>query len=275
LGEEDLFLRNGASHGLFLDGGLRVNATIANTDRTVGARLSGEIARVFGDQGLPSGSVEATFEGSAGQSFGAFSIRGMRLILYGEANDYVGKGMAGGELVIRPPREARFATHENVIIGNTVLYGATGGTLYAAGRAGERFCVRNSGARAVVEGLGDHGCEYMTGGIVVVLGEVGKNFGAGMTGGIAYVLDEAHLLPERYNPQLVSIERLNTDDEDLSTLLREHLHWTESPRAREVLANWEEFRPKFWRVVPHPSGASVKVAPVRAPEVTAQAQSAP
>jgi glutamate synthase domain-containing protein 2/glutamate synthase domain-containing protein 3 len=275
LGEEDLFLNNGASHGLFLDGGLRLKAEIANTDRTVGAKLSGEIARVHGDQGLPDGSIEATFEGSAGQSFGAFCIRGMRLILFGEANDYVGKGMAGGELVIRPPTRSQFASHENVIIGNTVLYGATGGTLYAAGRGGERFCVRNSGARAVIEGLGDHGCEYMTGGIVVVLGEVGKNFAAGMTGGVAYVLDEAHLLPERYNPQLVSIERLKEDNEDLLSLLREHLHWTESPRAQEVLTNWEEFRPEFWVVMPHPPEAAVKVAPSLFSTIGAPAENAP
>ena len=156
---------------------------IRNTDRTVGAKLSGMIAEVRGDQGLPAGSICVRLSGTAGQSFGAFTIHGVTLSLTGQANDYVGKGLAGGEIVIRPPENAKFVWHHNVILGNTALYGATAGELYAAGRAGERFAVRNSGARAVVEGVGDHGCEYMTGGTVVVLGKTGRNFGAGMTGG--------------------------------------------------------------------------------------------
>ena len=172
-------------------GPVKLSYPIRNIHRTVGARLAGEIARRYGDKGLPTATIDVTLRGVAGQSFGAFAIAGMRLTLIGEANDYVGKGMAGGELIIRPPDESPFVWHKNTIIGNTCLYGATGGVLYAAGRAGERFGVRNSGAMAVVEGLGDHGCEYMTGGIVLILGETGRNFGAGMTGGRAYVLDRS------------------------------------------------------------------------------------
>ena len=151
----------------------------------------------------------AGFGEARGQSFGAFCVRGLRLVLTGEANDYVGKGMHGGELIVRPPGDATFPSHRNAIVGNTVMYGATGGVLYAAGIAGERFCVRNSGGRAVVEGVGDHGCEYMTDGVVIVLGSTGRNFGAGMTGGVAYVLDEEGSFENRYNPQLVSIHRVD------------------------------------------------------------------
>src|SRR5574341_826786 len=180
---------------------------IQNTDRSVGARLAGEIARRYGDAGLPPRTIGCTFYGSAGQSFGAFCINGLHLTLLGEANDYVGKGMAGGEIIMRLPREARYVSNENFILGNTVLYGATGGTLFAAGRAGERFAVRNSGAVAVVEGVGDHGCEYLTGGTVVVLGATGRNFAAGMTGGVAFVSDlENNFLP-RLNTELVNAER--------------------------------------------------------------------
>ena len=158
---------------------IQLSYPIRNTHRTVGAKLSGEIAFQYGDTQLPKETIRCYFEGSAGQSFGAFCISGLQLILTGEANDYVGKGMAGGVIVIKPSSDARFKSHENTIIGNTVLYGATSGSLYAAGRAGERFCVRNSGATVVVEGVGDHGCEYMTGGTIVILGETGRNFGAG------------------------------------------------------------------------------------------------
>src|SRR5512135_2506129 len=168
---------------------------IHNTDRTVGARLAGEIARRYGDKGLPEGTIRITFHGSAGQSFGAFCINGLNMTLIGEANDYVGKSMAGGEIVIRPPLEARWATQDNFIVGNTVLYGATGGRLFAAGRAGERFAVRNCGSTSVVEGVGDHGCEYMTSGTVVILGSTGRNFAAGMTGVTAFVYDREGMLP--------------------------------------------------------------------------------
>ncbi|GBC76612.1 Ferredoxin-dependent glutamate synthase 2 [bacterium HR08] len=230
---------------------VRLALPIRNTDRTVGARIAGEIARRYGDAGLPGTEIELRFVGSAGQSFGAFCVPGMRMILLGDANDYVGKGMHGGEIIVRPPEGASYAWHENVIMGNTVLYGATGGRLFAAGRAGERFAVRNSGAIAVVEGVGDHGCEYMTGGVVLVLGEVGRNFAAGMTGGLAFVFDERRCLPRRYNPELVRLVPLGDADEELvSALLREHVRATSSPRAQELLERWEEWKGFFWKVLP-------------------------
>jgi glutamate synthase (ferredoxin) len=226
--------------------------TIANTNRTIGARAAGEVALRHGHRGLEGVSAEFRFNGSAGQSFGAFLTHGLRLYLEGEANDYVGKGMGGGEIVIRPPRSSRFASHENTIVGNAVLYGATGGRLFVAGRAGERFCVRNSGAIAVVEGTGDHGCEYMTGGVAVVLGETGRNFGAGMTNGVAYVYDPLGRFEHRYNSELVSIERI-IEPEDLQ-LLRQliffHAEKTGSVRARQILDTWSESLFEFWKVEP-------------------------
>jgi len=184
---------------------VKASFVIRNTDRSIAARLAGKIARVYGDEGLPDGTIELNFRGSAGQSFGAFNIAGSTLILTGEANDYVGKGMSGGEIVVRPPSNSLFQWSRNTIIGNTVMYGATGGVLLAAGRAGERFCVRNSGGVAVVEGVGDHGCEYMTAGTVVVLGEVGRNFAAGMTGGVAFIYDERENFRARCNTELVEL----------------------------------------------------------------------
>jgi glutamate synthase (NADPH/NADH) large chain/glutamate synthase (ferredoxin) len=236
---------------------VKLEYAICNTHRTVGARLAGQLAKQYGDKGLPSGTVDITFRGVAGQSFGAFCLSGMRLSLIGESNDYVGKGMAGGELIIRPPDEAPFKWHENSIVGNTCLYGATGGVLYAAGRAGERFGVRNSGAFAVVEGLGDHGCEYMTGGIVLVLGPTGRNFGAGMTGGRAYVLDLERVFEKRVNLELVQLARLEGADdvENVRTLLERHFVATKSNRALEILTNWEDYQELFWMVVPKGSGA--------------------
>ncbi len=223
---------------------------IHNFDRTIGAGLAGEIARQYGNVGLPGVSITSIFHGSAGQSFGAFSVPGMNLILHGEANDYVGKSMTGGQIVIAPPLEAGFAAHENTIIGNTVLYGATGGQLFAAGRAGERFAVRNSGALAVVEGTGAHACEYMTGGLVVVLGETGPNFGAGMSAGIAYVLDESGKFPHRCNQELAELQRLEDQDEieSLRTLISWHRKKTHSWRAAQVLAEWSHMQGVFWRV---------------------------
>jgi len=227
---------------------------IRNDNRAVGARLSYMIARNYGDAGLPDGTIDITFRGSAGQSFGAFTVRGVRLTLEGEANDYVGKGLTGGEIIIKPPRTSRFRSHQNVIMGNTVLYGATGGWLFAAGRAGERFAVRNSGAQAVVEGTGDHCCEYMTAGLVVVLGETGRNFGAGMAAGTAYVLDELGDFEQRYNPEMVSIERVTSmeDRDELYRMIALHLEKTGSRRAQEILEHWDEYLPLFWKVVPHP-----------------------
>lgn len=223
---------------------------IRNIDRTVGARLAGEIARRYREAGLPEGTVTLMFIGEAGQSFGAFAHRGMRLILIGAANDGVGKGLGGGEIILRPPHDLRDPSP--VLMGNAALYGATGGWLFAAGRTGDRFAVRNSGAWAVVEGVGDHGCEYMTGGGVVILGPVGDNFGAGMTGGVAYVLDEQGELERRYNPQLVRIDPVEHEDEIafLRDALKRHQELTESLRAQELLKRWPEPLTHFRRVLP-------------------------
>ncbi len=244
LDEAASLLRRG--HGVLL------HETIHNRDRAVGAGLAGEIARRWGDGGLPRGSITCYYTGSAGQSFGAFCVPGMRLVLAGDANDYVAKGMTGGEMVVMPPPHHRFVAHEQVIVGNTVLYGATGGMLLVSGRAGERFAVRNSGAIAVVEGVGDHGCEYMTGGVVVVLGCTGRNFGAGMSGGVAYVYDEEECLPRRLNPHMVRPERLSdlAEAEDVAALIRYHAHAARSERATELLAGWPAALDHFWRVTP-------------------------
>jgi|UniRef100_UPI00404A573B glutamate synthase (ferredoxin) len=227
---------------------------ITNVNRDIGTHLSGQIAYQRGNQGLPPGTIDLTFTGSAGQSLGAFLVNGIKLTLNGEANDYVGKGMAGGEIIVRPRPNEQFEWHTNCILGNTCLYGATGGVLFAAGWAGERFAVRNSGAIAVVEGVGEHGCEYMTGGVVVILGRTGKNFGAGMSGGLAFVYDERGTLPDRYNSQMIGLERLNNDDEvvSLRQLVAAHANQTGSPHAQKLVANWETLVGKFWKVVPHP-----------------------
>ncbi|QTF10270.1 glutamate synthase large subunit [Brenneria izadpanahii] len=229
---------------------------IRNTDRSVGATLSGEIAAQHGDQGLASDPIKAYFTGTAGQSFGVWNAGGVELTLTGDANDYVGKGMAGGSIAVRPPVGSAFRSHEASIIGNTCLYGATGGKLFAAGRAGERFAVRNSGAITVVEGIGDNGCEYMTGGIVCVLGRTGVNFGAGMTGGFAYVLDEDGEFRKRVNPELVEVldvEQLAIHEEHLRGLITEHVQHTGSQRAEEILANWPAWAAKFALVKPKSS----------------------
>ncbi|MDA0351088.1 MAG: glutamate synthase large subunit [Chloroflexi bacterium] len=231
---------------------VRKQYPIKNTNRSVGARLSGRIARRYGDEGLPYGTIDLHFTGSAGQSFGAFLTRGVRLHLTGEANDYVAKGMNGGDIVVRPHPDMPAVSHESVLVGNTVLYGATGGSLFIAGRAGERFGVRNSGARAVVEGIGDHGCEYMTDGVVVILGETGRNFGAGMSNGVAFVLDERGDFRSRVNQELVGLEQVTgpEDIELLEALIRRHEEVTGSTRASEIMADWRHFLPMFWKVAP-------------------------
>ncbi|EKT59992.1 glutamate synthase large subunit [Providencia sneebia] len=229
---------------------------IMNTDRSVGAALSGEIARRYGDQGFAASPLQLCFTGTAGQSFGVWNAGGVELILTGDANDYVGKGMAGGIIAIRPPVGSFFETHKTTIAGNTCLYGATGGKLYAAGLAGERFAVRNSGATAVIEGIGDNGCEYMTGGIVCVLGKTGINFGAGMTGGFAYVLDDEEIFSRRVNNEMVellSVNDLPIHAEHLRGLITEHLHFTHSPRAEDILANWHYWLSRFTLVKPKSS----------------------
>jgi glutamate synthase (NADPH/NADH) large chain/glutamate synthase (ferredoxin) len=227
---------------------------VTNEHRCVGTQLSGEIAYLRGNYSLPPGTIDLSLTGVAGQSLGAFLVQGIRIKLAGEANDYVGKCMAGGEIIVRPKDKELFAWHHNIIIGNTCLYGATGGYLFAAGRAGERFAVRNSGATAVVEGVGDHGCEYMTNGTVVVLGPTGDNFGAGMSGGLAFVYDVLNEFEQNYNPGMVSIERLNNEEEIQSLKMLIELHWkaTSSPWANTIIMNWATAVSKFWKVVPHP-----------------------
>ncbi len=224
---------------------------VVNTDRTIGARLAGAIAQQYGNTGF-EGQINLNFTGSVGQSFGAFNLPGMTLTLAGEANDYVGKGMHGGEIIIKPKAAATYAPEQNVIAGNTCLYGATGGLLFANGLAGERFAVRNSKGTAVIEGAGDHCCEYMTGGVIVVLGKVGRNVGAGMTGGLAYFLDEDGKFPELVNREIVKLQRVITPagSQQLHGLIEAHAERTGSPKAKAILANWDEFLPKFWQLVP-------------------------
>ena len=233
---------------------VKVEREIRNVHRTVGARIAGEIARIHGDEGLPDHSIEIRLHGSAGQSFGAFLVDGMHILLEGEANDYVGKGMHGGDLVLRPQPLAQYFSHDNVIMGNTVLYGATGGRLFAAGRAGERFAVRNSGAWAVIEGAGDHACEYMTGGVVVILGPTGRNLGAGMSGGMAFILDLQGTLEHDVNPDMVGVASVeDTDDQEiLRALVERHHELTHSSRAEDVLDNWAIYISKFKKVAPLP-----------------------
>ncbi|MEW6492120.1 MAG: glutamate synthase-related protein [Cyanobacteriota bacterium] len=233
---------------------------LVNTDRTVGTRLAGAIAKQYGDTGF-EGQITLKFKGTAGQSFGAFNLPGMTLILAGEANDYVGKGMHGGEIIIKPLANATYDPAKNVIVGNTCLYGSTGGTLFANGGAGERFGVRNSKGQAVIEGAGDHCCEYMTGGVIVVLGNVGRNVGAGMTGGLAYFLDEDGSFPAKVNPEIVKTQRVTTPagERQLKELIQAHAERTGSPKAKMILANWSDYLPQFWQVVP-PSEADTPEA---------------
>ncbi|MEO8376716.1 MAG: glutamate synthase-related protein, partial [Candidatus Sumerlaeota bacterium] len=235
-------------------GHVTLKAELTNTDRTVGGKLAGEIAFLHGDAGLLDAEIEVNFTGTAGQSFGAFCIHGMRLRLVGEANDYVGKSMAGGEIVVTPPADAAFKPEENSVVGNTCLYGATGGSLFVCGRAGERFGVRLSGAKAVVEGVGEHACEYMTGGLVVILGDTGRNFGAGMTGGQAFVYDKNKTFERRYNDELIEIVRViaDADVHTLKVMITAHLEKTDSDVARRVLDNWNEEVKHFYLAQPIP-----------------------
>ncbi|WP_370553735.1 glutamate synthase large subunit [Edwardsiella tarda] len=244
--EENIANRQGRT--LFCD--------IHNTDRSVGASLSGAIAERYGEQGMASAPLKLQFNGTAGQSFGVWNAAGVELTLTGDANDYVGKGMAGGRIVVRPPVGSAFRSHEASIIGNTCLYGATGGKLFAAGRAGERFAVRNSGALTVVEGIGDNGCEYMTGGIVCILGRTGINFGAGMTGGFAYVLDEDGEFRKRVNAELVEVlgmADLAIHEEHLRGMITEHVRLTGSGRGEAILADWPHWAARFVLVKPKSS----------------------
>jgi glutamate synthase (NADPH) large chain len=275
---------------------------IKNTDRTAGTMLSGQIAKRYGHGGLPEDSIWLTFKGTAGQSFGAWATRGLTLDLVGEGNDYVGKGLSGGKIIVRPDPKSGIVPEESIIIGNTVMYGAITGECYFRGVAGERFAVRNSGAYAVVEGTGDHGCEYMTGGVVVVLGPTGRNFAAGMSGGIAYVLDEAGDLETRLNKEMVELEMLTPDSaliekltkgngaatrelaevmldmreqdlERLHALIVRHAHYTNSVKAQAILANWASYVPKFKKVMPSEyRRALTELAKARAQAATERVQ---
>jgi glutamate synthase (NADPH) large chain len=259
---------------------VKVEVEINNTDRSAGAMLSGQVAKIYGHAGLPNDTIQVSFVGTAGQAFGAWLARGVTFDLEGEANDYVGKGLSGGRIIVRPPRNGGIVPEESIIVGNTVLYGAIEGECYFRGIAGERFAVRNSGAIAVVEGAGDHCCEYMTGGIVVVLGKTGRNFAAGMSGGIAYVLDEAGDFDRLCNLSMVELEPvlseemiaesayhqkgdleahgrvdvfqnlLESDVERLHVLITRHAKASGSRRAAEILANWKHWLPKFRKVIP-------------------------
>jgi glutamate synthase (ferredoxin) len=225
---------------------------IQNSDRTVGTMLGAEVTRRYGGAGLPPDTIRLTFMGSAGQSFGAFVPRGMTMVLVGDANDGFGKGLSGGQLVVYPPPESTFKSEENIIVGNVALYGATGGEAFFRGVAGERFCVRNSGANVVVEGVGDHGCEYMTGGRVVVLGKTGRNFAAGMSGGVAYVLDADGKFKNRCNPEMVDLEPL-VDAQEIDfvqTLIMRHAAATGSAYAQNLLKDWSSLQAKLVKVMP-------------------------
>jgi len=232
---------------------IEVNLPIRNVHRSVGTMLSGEIARRYGSSGLPDETIRIQLTGSAGQSLGAFLAKGVTLTLEGEANDYVGKGLSGGRIVVYPPRASGFAPEENILIGNVALYGATSGEALFNGVAGERFAVRNSGATAVVEGVGDHGCEYMTNGLVLVLGSCGRNFAAGMSGGIAYVFDERMDFTEkRCNLDSVDLEPL-LDPQDVKLvrdLITRHMELTASPRAKWILDSWQDVVSRFIKVFP-------------------------
>jgi glutamate synthase (NADPH/NADH) large chain len=242
---------------------------VTNCDRSIGARLSGEIAQIHGNQGMADAPITLDLTGTAGQSLGVWNVAGLNLILEGDANDYVGKGMTGGKVVVRPPRGSSFNTQDTSIVGNTCLYGATGGKLFAAGTAGERFAVRNSGAHAVVEGAGDHCCEYMTGGLVTVLGRTGHNFGAGMTGGFAYVLDQANTFVDQYNHELVEIQRISSEEMEsyrnhLRGVIREHISETGSEWAEHILDNFDDYVGRFWLVKPKAANLHSLLASTRA-----------
>lgn len=224
---------------------------LTNTDRTFGTLLGAEVTRHH-PSGLPEDTITILCQGAGGQSFGAFLPKGITLSLCGDSNDYFGKGLSGGKLAVYAPPEANFVPEENVIIGNVALYGATGGEAYIAGMAGERFCVRNSGATAVVEGVGEHGCEYMTGGRTAVLGPTGKNFAAGMSGGIAYVLDEGNCLYKNLNKEMVLMEKVETkyDQEELRAMIEAHVAHTNSRKGKEILAHFAQYLPAFKKIIP-------------------------
>jgi glutamate synthase (NADPH/NADH) large chain len=224
---------------------------IKNTDRTTGTLLSNEITKKYQSLGLPHNTINFKFKGSAGQSFGAFCAKGISFELAGEANDYVGKGLSGAQLVIYPAQNSKILPQDNIIIGNVALYGATSGELFVRGQAGERFAVRNSGATAVVEGVGDHGCEYMTGGRALILGKTGRNFAAGMSGGIAWVFDPEHTFVDNCNTEMVELDPLSPqDEEEIQILLKKHVLLTKSEVAKYILGDWNNVSSSFIKVFP-------------------------
>jgi len=241
-----------ARPALFRKEKISLDFPISNTDRAIGAIMSNEISKVYGVQGLPINTIKLNFTGSAGQSFGAFATRGLTMTVNGNTNDYLGKGLSGAKLVIKVPEDSTIVPEKNVITGNVTLYGATAGRAYINGKAGERFCVRNSGAKTVVEGIGDHGCEYMTGGVAVILGEVGRNFGAGMSGGIAYVFDEHKTFEKNCNMEALNLLSVEEDQDiaQLRELIESHYNYTMSPIAQRILENWEACLPQFVKVFP-------------------------
>ncbi|MGH3555006.1 MAG: glutamate synthase-related protein, partial [Mycobacterium sp.] len=266
---QDLYCSSSQDHGLdkaldqqlivmsreALDSGkpVRFSTTIGNVNRTVGTMLGHEVTKAYGGQGLPDGTIDITFDGSAGNSFGAFVPKGITLRVYGDANDYVGKGLSGGRIVVRPSDNAPqdYVAEDNIIGGNVILFGATGGEAFVRGVVGERFAVRNSGAHAVVEGVGDHGCEYMTGGKAVILGGTGRNFAAGMSGGVAYVYDPEDVFPANLNSEMVELEAL--DDDDLAWLhgmIQAHVDATDSAVGQRILADWAGKQRQFVKVMP-------------------------
>jgi glutamate synthase domain-containing protein 3 len=230
---------------------VEINQKIENINRTTGAMLSGEVCKRFGEGGLLEDTIKCNFKGVAGQSFGAFLAKGITFTLEGMANDYVGKGISGGKIIIYPNRKVNYRPDENIIIGNTAFYGAINGEAYIRGVAGERFCIRNSGLNAVIEGLGDHGCEYMTGGRIIVLGKTGRNFAAGMSGGIAYCLDETGDFRKKCNLDMVVLEKIDEfDKETIKNLLVNHHKYTQSPKAKEVLNDFHKYVNVFVKVMP-------------------------
>jgi glutamate synthase (NADPH) large chain len=266
---QDLYCSSSQDHGLdkaldqqlivmcreALDSGtpVRFSTTIANTNRTVGTMLGHELTKAYGGQGLPDGTIDITFDGSAGNSFGAFVPKGITLRVYGDANDYVGKGLSGGRLVVRPSDNAPqdYIAEENIIAGNVILFGATSGQAFLRGVVGERFAVRNSGAHAVVEGVGDHGCEYMTGGKVVILGATGRNFAAGMSGGVAYVYNADGTFEENLNAEMVDLDELDDEDvEYLRSMITAHVDATDSAVGQRILADWDNQLKNFVKVMP-------------------------
>ncbi|MFZ1176628.1 MAG: glutamate synthase-related protein, partial [Mycobacterium sp.] len=266
---QDLYCSSRQDHGLdkaldqqlivmsreALDSGkpVRFSTTISNVNRTVGTMLGHEVTKAYGGQGLPDGTIDITFDGSAGNSFGAFVPQGITLRVYGDANDYVGKGLSGGRIVVRPSDNAPqdYVAEDNIIGGNVILFGATSGEAFLRGVVGERFAVRNSGAHAVVEGVGDHGCEYMTGGRVVILGRTGRNFAAGMSGGVAYVYDPDGELPKNLNAEMVELESLDEDDvEWLHGIIQAHVDATDSAVGQRILADWPGQQRHFAKVMP-------------------------